>query len=104
MQKKGIFLPQQTNETCGISCILMALLAFGQKKLPFDFAAYSFVYTAVVLAPTWLLSGPRYLYALAPLSLLQARAHRGRHAWALTLSFALLMIWIFGYTLAVEVL
>ena len=83
---------------------VMALLAFGQKKLPFDFAAYSFVYTAVVLAPTWLLSGPRYLYALAPLSLLQARAHRGRHAWALTLSFALLMIWIFGYTLAVEVL
>ena len=34
MQKKGIFLPQQTNETCGISCILMALLAFGRIRKP----------------------------------------------------------------------
>ena len=34
MQKKGIFLPQQTNETCGISCILMALMAFGKIKKP----------------------------------------------------------------------
>ena len=60
----------------------------------------------MVLAPTWLLSGPRYLYALAPLPLLQARAHRrsGVHALALTLSAALLLIWIFGYTLAIEVL
>ncbi|MBR5226159.1 MAG: peptidase C39 family protein [Clostridia bacterium] len=32
MQKKGIFLPQETNETCGISCILMALMAFGKKR------------------------------------------------------------------------
>ena len=34
MQKKGIFLPQETNETCGISCILMALTAFGRIKKP----------------------------------------------------------------------
>ena len=34
MQKKGIFLAQQTNETCGISCILMALTAFGKIKKP----------------------------------------------------------------------
>ena len=32
------------------------LLAARQKKLPFDLAAYSFVYVAVVLSPTWLLS------------------------------------------------
>lgn len=83
---------------------VLCLLAFGQKRLPFDFAAYSFVYTAVVLAPTWLLSGPRYLYAMAPLALLQARAHKKRHVPALMLSGALLLIWIYGYTLAVEVL
>ena len=83
------------------------LLAFGQRKLPFDLAAYSFVYVAVVLAPTWLLSGPRYLYALAPLPLLQARMHEGRravHALALTLSCVLLLIWIYGYAIAIEVL
>ena len=83
-----------------------ALLAAGQRKLPFDLAAYAFVYVAVVLAPTWLLSGPRYLYALAPLPILQARMHKraGMHALALTLSAVLLLIWIFGYTIAVEVL
>ena len=83
-----------------------ALLALGHRRLPFDLAAYSFVYVAVVLAPTWLLSGPRYLYALAPLPLLQARAHKGPgvHALALTLSAALLLVWIFGYTIAIEVL
>ena len=83
-----------------------ALLAAGQKKLPFDLAAYSFVYVAVVLAPTWLLSGPRYLYALAPLPMLQARIHKSAfmHALALTLSAVLLVIWVFGYVIAVEVL
>ena len=83
-----------------------ALLVAGQRKLPFDLAAYAFVYVAVVLAPTWLLSGPRYLYALAPLPILQARLHKraGVHALALTLSAVLLLIWIFGYTIAVEVL
>ena len=82
------------------------LLAFGQQKLPFDLAAYSFVYVAVVLAPTWLLSGARYLYALAPLPLLQARMHKGAfwHALALTLSALLLVVWVFGYTIAIEVL
>ena len=83
-----------------------ALLAAGQRKLPFDLAAYSFVYVAVVLAPTWLLSGPRYLYALAPLPILQSRIHKGNfmHALALTLSAVLLIIWIFGFTIAIEVL
>ena len=83
-----------------------ALLAAGQRKLPFDLAAYSFVYVAVVLAPTWLLSGPRYLYALAPLPMLQARMHKGAfmHALALTLSAVLLVVWVFGYVIAVEVL
>ena len=82
------------------------LLAAGQRKLPFDLAAYSFVYVAVVLAPTWLLSGPRYLYALAPLPILQSRIHKGEfmHGMALTLSAVLLFIWIFGYVIAIEVL
>lgn len=83
-----------------------ALLAFRQDRLPFDLAAYSFVYVAVVFAPTWLLSGARYLYAMATLPLLQARAHdrAQAHAAALCVCAVLLIIWTFGYTLAVEVL
>jgi len=34
MKKKGIFLHQQTGETCGIACILMALTAFGKIRKP----------------------------------------------------------------------
>ena len=85
---------------------IYALLAFRQKRLPFDLAAYSFVYVAVVLSPTWLLSGPRYLYALCVLPILQAQAHKGRHmhALALGLSGLLLLVFTFGYTISVTVL
>ena len=60
----------------------------------------------MVLAPTWLLSGPRYLYALAPLPILQSRIHKSEfmHGMALTLSAVLLFVWIFGYVIAIEVL
>lgn len=82
------------------------LLAFRQDRLPFDLAAYSFVYVAVVFAPTWLLSGARYLFALVALPLLQARTFRGRgmHALSLGISAALLVLFVFGYVIAVEVL
>ena len=82
------------------------LLALREDALPFDLAAYSFVYVAVVLSPTWLLSAPRYLYALAPLPLLKARMVKGNraHAALLALSAALLAVFTFGFTLAVDVL
>ena len=81
------------------------LLAFKQKKLPFDLAAYSFVYVAVVFSPTWLLSGARYLYALCALPILQARTFekRGAHAAALCVSTALLVLYDFGYAIAISV-
>ena len=83
-----------------------ALLALRENELPFDLAAYSFVYVAVVLSPTWLLSGPRYLYALSPLPLLLARLTESRriHASLLVLSAVLLAVFTFGYTIAVDVL
>ena len=86
--------------------IMYALLAFGQHRLPFDLAAYSFVYVAVVLSPTWLLSAPRYLYALCALPLLLARQRLGRigHAILLAGSAVMLYIWVFGYTIAIQVL
>ena len=82
------------------------LLAARQKKLPFDLAAYSFVYVAVVLSPTWLLSGARYLYALATLPLLQVQSLKGRaaHAVGLSVCAALLVVFTWGYTIAAAVL
>ena len=82
------------------------LLALGSGRIPFDLAAYSFVYVAVVLSPTWLLSGARYLYALCALPMLLARMRIGKagHAAMLFLSTGFLVLWIFGYTIAVQVL
>jgi len=82
------------------------LLAFGSHRIPFDLAAYSFVYTAVVLSPTWLLSGARYLYALCALPMLLARMRIGKagHAAMLAISTGFLVLWTFGYTIAVQVL
>jgi len=89
-------------------CMLGAylLLAFVSRRLPFDLAAYSFVYTAVVLAPTWLLSGARYLYALCAMPMLLARipVSRRGHKLLLAGSAVMLVVWTFGYTLALEVL
>ena len=91
-----------------LACMLgmFLLLAFGSRRIPFDLAAYSFVYTAVVLSPTWLLSGARYLYALCALPMLLARMRIGKsgHAVMLTISTAFLVLWTFGYTIAVQVL
>ena len=85
---------------------MYVLLAFFAQTLPFDLAAYSFVYVAVVLSPTWLLSAPRYLYALCALPLLKAKLPAGRHGHGamLALSAALLVVWTYGYTIAIEVL
>ena len=90
--------------TCMLGIYL--LLALGSGRIPFDLAAYSFVYVAVVLSPTWLLSAPRYLYALCALPLLLARMRIGRigHAVLLSVSAALLVLWTFGYTIAIQVL
>ncbi|MBQ2947363.1 MAG: hypothetical protein IJD94_00140 [Clostridia bacterium] len=86
--------------------VVFLLLAFRQKDLPFDLAAYSFVYVAVVLSPTWLLSGARYLYALCALPLLLSRLPFGRrgHGAMMLVSGCLLVVWVFGYTIALEVL
>ncbi len=83
-----------------------ALFALRQKELPFDLAAYSFVYIAVVLSPTWLLSGPRYLYALCAMPLLKAKMVRSDllHGVLLALGAALLVLYTFGYTIAIAVL
>ena len=61
---------------------------------------------AVVLAPTWLPSGARYLYALATLPLLQAKTFESRtaHTVGLSVCAALLVVFTWGYTIAIAVL
>ena len=49
------------------------MLALRQHRLPLPWAAYAWAYLFAALAPTWLLSGPRYLMALAVLPVLQCR-------------------------------
>jgi len=89
-------------------CLLLiyGLMARYEHLLPFDLAAYGFVYIAVVLSPTWLLSAPRYLYAFCALPLLMAKLPLSRrgHGVLLALSSAMLIVWTYGYTIAVEVL
>ena len=82
------------------------LLAFGEKELPFSFAAFSFVYVAVVFSPTWLLSGARYLYGLFALPLLMASVMRSRGVRGLWLAVSgiLLVFFVYGYTIDIAVL
>ena len=86
--------------------MIYVLLALRHKRLPFDLAAYSFVYVAVIFAPSWLLSGPRYLYALCALPLLKAKMIRSdaAHGALLGISASLLLLFTYGFTLAVAVL
>ena len=90
----------------GAMFAMYMLLVYKGRTLPFDLAAYSFVYVAVVLSPTWLLSGPRYLYALCAMPLLKVNLVKSNaaHGVLLGLSCALLMLYTFGYTLAIAVL
>lgn len=86
--------------------IVYALMAFRLQSVPFDLAAYSFVYTAVVLSPTWLLSGARYLYAMCTFPMLFARlrlSEKGHRVLA-AMHAAALVVWVFGYTIAIQVL
>ena len=84
---------------------VLGLFLLAQRKLPFDLAAYSFVYLYVVLAPTWLLSAPRYLFGLCTLPVMQSLVLKNRwlHGAMLLASGILLIVYIYGFTVAVEV-
>ncbi|MDR3052093.1 MAG: hypothetical protein LBU67_10320, partial [Oscillospiraceae bacterium] len=93
----GTWLPQAISMVA-----VMALIALAQHRLPLAWAAYSWAYAAIALAPTWLLSGPRYLMAMATLPLLQAVLTRKTwvHAVSLTAQGALLLLCTYGYAIA----
>ena len=68
----GIWLPQ----IVAMTAVLTLMITTARRQHPAD-AAYALLYYYIALAPTWLLSGPRYLgalYALYPmLSLITRR-------------------------------
>lgn len=96
--------------TWGIQALCMVLAGLcllAGRKLPFDLMAYSFVYTLVIFSPTWLLSGPRYLFGMFTLPLLQVQLTEHFPQWTryafLACSGALLLLYVYGYTLVAAV-
>ncbi len=86
--------------------LVMALIALRQKCLPLPWAAYSWAYVYIALAPTWLLSGPRYLMALATLPILLAvlTDRKWVHAVSLTVQGGLLLYATYVYAVLRQLL
>lgn len=97
----GTWLPQ-----CVSMVFVAALLAVRQRKLPLAWAAYAWVYLFIALAPTWLLSGPRYLMVLAVLPVLQSliTTRKWFHVTFLALQAALLFTYTYLYAVVRNVL
>lgn len=81
------------------------LLIPGSRKVSLEHGAYSWAYLFIALAPTWLLSGPRYIAGMATLPIMQAQVFKSRHAHriCLAVSFVLLLVIVHGYCIAQEV-
>jgi len=97
----GTWLPQAITMAA-----VPAMLALRQNRLPLPWAAYAWVYLFVALAPTWLLSGPRYVMALAVLPVLQCLLtdRRWFHAISLSLQGILLLVYTYLYAVVRSVL
>lgn len=81
------------------------LLIPASKKVSLEHGAYSWAYLFGALAPTWLLSGPRYIFGMATLPILQANVTQSKwvHRVSLAVSGVLLIVMIHGYCIAQEV-
>ncbi len=80
----GVWLPQS------VFLLLSAvMLAFSARRLNAPDLAYALVYENVVISPTMLISGPRYLCAMYPAYLILARMRR---RWVRLLVYAMLAV------------
>lgn len=97
----GTWLPQ-----CVSMVGVLALLAVRQRRLPLAWAAYACAYVYAALAPTWLLSGARYLMVLAVWPVLQATltTRRSFHIAFCALQGALLLLYTYLYTMGYYVM
>ena len=80
----GVWLPQTVFLL--LSAVMLALSA---RRLNAPDLAYALVYENVVISPTMLISGPRYLCAMYPAYLILARVRR---RWARMLVYAVLAV------------
>lgn len=97
----GTWLPQ-----CVSMVGVLALLAMRQRRLPLAWAIYACAYVYAALAPTWLLSGSRYLMVLAVWPVLQATIteRRSFHIAFCALQAALLLLYTYLYTMGYYVM
>ena len=70
----GLWIP---NLLCSLSAL--AVMAASVRRLRLGYGAYFIAYYAVAVGATWLLSAPRYLLVLFPLSFGMAEITRDRH-------------------------
>lgn len=76
--RTGVWIPQLLY-LCGI----LALLLLGMNRIRPGWGAYALLYAYMAYAPTWLLSGPRYMTAMAALYPLLALLSRRKWAFGL---------------------
>ena len=81
LYRAGVWVPQVL-----LLIAVPALVAWRRRREPAGDAAYLLVFHYVCFAPTWLLSGPRYLSAAYALYPLLARIPRGRRGFAALLA------------------
>lgn len=81
LYRLGVWAPQAL-----LLIALPALLAWRRKREPAPDIAYLLVFHYVSFAPTWLLSGPRYLSAAYALYPLLARLPKGKKGFAALLA------------------
>ena len=80
-------------------CIFAALglMIAGARKIRPVYSVYSLVYFFAAIAPTWLLSGPRYIMAMLPIYFVMAKLAKRRWAYALLVLLSLAgLVWMCG--------
>jgi len=95
--RMGVWIPQ-------IIAIVLALILFGaspRRTHPGD-AGYGLVYFYASVAPTWLLSGPRYLTAMYPSYLILALISRKRPVYFILLGLFAVLCAVAGAMFAVK--
>ena len=95
--RAGVWIPQIISIVSAL-----ALFAAAPRRMHPGDAGYGLVYFYLSVAPTWLLSGPRYLTAMYPAYLILAISSRRKWDFGLILTFFALMCAAAGAMFAVE--
>ena len=85
----GLWMPQLV-----MIFIILGLTLYGVRKIRPSYTAFSLAYFFVAIAPTWLLSGPRYLMCTIPIYLILGKAteKKSRFVWCFMIEFIMLIV------------